>query len=97
MRQPTFLFETGEHVEDTITGIKGMITGRCEHITGCNTYGVKPKGATEKGKPFEANWFDENTLKLQSKPKFKLPGSSNRQPKKPKARSYGGPSENPSI
>jgi hypothetical protein len=35
-----FLFELGIEVEDSVTGYKGHITARVQHITGCNTYHV---------------------------------------------------------
>jgi len=61
-----FKFELGIKVKDQITGFSGVVTGRAEHITGCNTYGVIPKVGKD-GKIIEANWFDENRLEVIDK------------------------------
>lgn len=62
-----FKFEKGVKVKDIITGFNGVITGRCDHITGCNTYGINPQKLDSNGKPIEAQWFDENRLKVIGK------------------------------
>ena len=61
-----YIFELGEQAEDKITGFKGIIVGRADHITGCNTYGWKPK-IDKDGKICDAEWFDEGVLKIIGK------------------------------
>lgn len=61
-----FIFELGEQAEDKITGFEGIITGRCEHITGCNTYGLKPK-IDKDGKVCDAEWVDEGMIMIIGK------------------------------
>ena len=56
-----YLFGLGVTVKDTITGYKGVITGRADYITGCNQYLITPK--SDKGSMPESHWFDENRLK----------------------------------
>ena len=63
-----FVFELGTIVRDRVTGFEGAITGRAQHLTGCNTYGLQPKEMKD-GKPIEAEWFDENRLEAIPKKK----------------------------
>ena len=66
-----FKFELGLQAEDIITGHKGIITGRCEHLTGCNTYGLLGKIGSD-GKFPESQWFDENRIKIIKQAKCKI-------------------------
>lgn len=63
-----FTIELGQVVKDKITGFKGVIIGRCEHIFGCNTYGVVQQSLVD-GKRGEPEWFDEGRLKILYKEK----------------------------
>lgn len=56
-----FKFELGIEAEDKITGFKGIIMSRSEHLTGCNVYSIAPK-VLESGKPGDTQWFDENRI-----------------------------------
>lgn len=81
-----FIFPLGIKAEDKITGFKGIITGRADHITGCNTYGLKPK-VDKEGKVQEIEWFDEGMIDQIGKGVTK---------KEVKAKDDGGPlSDNP--
>ena len=83
-----FLHEMGARAKDKITGFEGIITGRADHITGCNTYGLKGK-LSKNGKPQEAEWFDEGMIIITGK---------GIEPNSVKAKDNGGPlSENPRI
>lgn len=75
----SFKIKLGTKVKDNITGFSGMVTGRCEYLTGCRQYSVAAKAS--KGKGGETTWFDEDRL-LKSIPK---PGAGN----------DGGPQQNP--
>jgi len=61
-----FIFELGQKAKDKITGFEGIITGRCEHITGCNTYGLKSK-IDKEGKTNDAEWVDEGMIEITGK------------------------------
>lgn len=63
-RKKDFKHELGWKVKDIITGFEGIVTGRAEHITGCNSYWVKPQKLTAEGKPLEAEYFDEDRLEF---------------------------------
>jgi hypothetical protein len=60
------MFEFGSEVKDKITGFKGIVTGKCNYISGCEQYLVQPKGKTSDKKP-DAIWFDIDRLELVSK------------------------------
>lgn len=81
-----FIFELGAKAKDKITGFEGIITGRADHITGCNTYGLKPK-IDKDGKVQESEWFDEGMITITGK---------GIKPNTVKSKDKGGPlSENP--
>lgn len=61
----------GDTVRDKITGIEGIVTGRCEYITGCNQYLVQPKAQNKVEKP-KNYWFDEDRLELKRKKRLSL-------------------------
>ena len=46
----------------TVTGFEGAITGRSNHISGCDTFGVTPLELKD-GAPQDTRWFDEPRLK----------------------------------
>lgn len=63
-----FKFENGTKVKDQITGFTGVITGRADYITGCNTYLLTP-GSDPKSELTEypkTHWIDEARLKVIS-------------------------------
>ncbi len=81
-----FIFELGAKAKDKITGFTGIIVGRADHITGCNTYGLKGK-LDKDGTPQEAEWFDEGMIVITGK---------GIKPNSVKAKDNGGPlSEHP--
>lgn len=60
-----FKFSLGIKVKDRITGFKGVLVSRCDHITGCNTYGVLAEAKDDASK--DARWFDELRLDVISR------------------------------
>ena len=81
-----FIFELGAKAKDKITGFQVIIIGRADHITGCNTYGLKGK-LDKDGIPQDAEWFDEGMIKKTG---------NGIKPNTVKAKDKGGPlSENP--
>ena len=59
-----FTFNLGSEVQDVITGYKGIVRGRSQYLTGCNTYGVQAGKLDKDGNPKDWKWFDEDQLKL---------------------------------
>ncbi len=71
-----FKFDLGVEVIDQITGFKGFITGRCQYMTGCNTYDILPKiKIGEEGKYPDGRWIDENRIKKTGTRPIKLESS----------------------
>ena len=56
-----FIFKLGVEVKDKVTGYKGIVIGRTEWQTGCNTYGVKSQ-TLNNGAPADSQWMDEMSL-----------------------------------
>jgi L-rhamnose isomerase len=59
----SFRFELGSTVRDIITSFEGVVTGRCQYLTGCTQYLVQPRG-TAKAPAAESRWLDEAKLSL---------------------------------
>lgn len=57
----TFKFHRGDYLVDLITGVKGVVVARTDHITGCNRYTLEPP-LDKDGKLPEACMFDEARL-----------------------------------
>lgn len=57
-----FLFEHGHEAEDVVTGFRGIITQRCDFLTGCNQYCLISQ--SKDGKEPTTKWVDEPRLKL---------------------------------
>lgn len=53
--------QLGETAVDVITRFKGIVTGRCEYISGCTQLLVQPQ-MDDKGVVPEARWIDEQRL-----------------------------------
>ena len=58
-----FQHELGKVGKDKITGFTGVITSRCEFLTGCNRYCIQPTELRE-GKPVEGIYFDEAQIEI---------------------------------
>lgn len=61
----TFLYQRGMYAKDKVTGFKGVITARMDHLTSCNQYFLKPS-VGEDGKMIDGNWFDEHALEIDT-------------------------------
>jgi len=57
-----FKFELGEVLKDTITGLRGVVMGRTQYITGCNHYGLLVRKLNKDGKVPDWEWMDEMRL-----------------------------------
>ena len=63
----------GDVVRDVVSGIEGLATGVCLHLTGCDTVGIsRPVGAD--GKVPEPYWADANRLEVVKRNGVTLPG-----------------------
>lgn len=62
-----FEFERGDEVRDKITGFKGVVISRADHISGCNTYGIKPRKLKNDGASQDTEWLDEPRLEATGK------------------------------
>ncbi len=56
-----FKHELGLMGKDKITGFTGIITARCEFLTGCSRYCLQPTELKD-GKPIESIYFDEDQI-----------------------------------
>ena len=65
-----YTVELGAIVESNISGFKGMVVSRSEHLNGCNRYWVQPR-VTKDGKIPDGLWFDECELVETKKPTLK--------------------------
>ena len=65
-----FTIELGEEVKSSISGFKGIITSRAEHLNGCNRYWVAPTVKKDGTLP-EGMWMDEQELIVTKKKKVK--------------------------
>ena len=52
MNEPTI----GSRARDVITGFEGVVTGRCEYITGCTQLLLQPPA--KDGAYVDSHWFD---------------------------------------
>ena len=74
MKQPEpFVFELGDQVRDVVTGITGIVTGRSQWITGCNSLGIS-RPLDEKGEVRELHWCDEMRCRSEGEAIGELPG-----------------------
>lgn len=56
----------GDRVEDSVTGLKGIVVCVTTWLHGCIRMGVQPEEVKD-GKPVEAVFFDQTQLKLLKK------------------------------
>lgn len=57
------MIELGVEAKDKITGFKGIITGRCQYLFGCDQYLITPKVDKTGSKP-EGHWMDEGRIEI---------------------------------
>ncbi len=89
--------ELGDIAKDVLTGFEGVVIQPCDHLTGCTTYGLKPRALTEKGETRDCAWFDEHQLEVLEAGTFAhlvIPPSQP-QPTGARAPRAGGPQEHP--
>jgi len=60
-----FKFNNGDKAKSIVTGFKGMITARADHLYGCNRYMLQPM--IKDGAMQDAFWHDEDELTITKK------------------------------
>lgn len=50
--------ELGLKAKDKISGMSGILTAKCEFLTGCNRWCITPQELKD-GRPIEGMYFDE--------------------------------------
>jgi hypothetical protein len=63
--------ELGDEVQDLITGIKGIATGRTTWLTGCDHIQIQPQGSNKDGGRMESIACDEPMVKVVKAGKVK--------------------------
>lgn len=58
-----FKFDLGIEAKSNISGFKGIIVSRSEHLNGCNRYWLQPK-VDKEGKVLDGYWFDEGEIEI---------------------------------
>jgi hypothetical protein len=53
--------QLGQRYRDRVTGLTGIVTGRCEYLNGCIQWLVKPP-LDKDGKSRDGEWIDEGQL-----------------------------------
>ncbi len=76
--------QLGQKIQDSITGFIGVVTGRCEYITGCHQVLVQPP-VKDDGDFVESRWFDEDRAQIIDAVPISLP-VANAGPDKPAPR-----------
>jgi hypothetical protein len=66
-----FKIELGSEVKSNITGFKGIVVSRAEHLNGCNKYIVQPEMKKNDDKYPESYWLDEQEIIVIKEPKIK--------------------------
>ena len=60
-----FIHKLGKKGRDKITRFTGILTARCESLTGCNRYCIQPQELKD-GKPIDSIYFDEAQIEILS-------------------------------
>lgn len=69
MNSKSFRFDLGMTLRDKVTGFEGVVVGRGDHLSGCDTYGLQSKQLKD-GLPTDVKWFDEPRVELIDAPKL---------------------------
>jgi hypothetical protein len=52
----------GKTARDKVTGLEGIITGRCEYLYGCAQYCILPQAKDNKAP--DGCWYDEGRVEI---------------------------------
>ena len=81
------MIKLGQEVKDKVTGFKGIMDVRAEHLFGCIRIGVKPQEFDKDGRMQDHEFFDEASLEVVSEGILPTMAKSITETKKPP----GGP------
>ena len=59
-----FKYKLGLKAADKITGFEGILTARCEYLTGCNRYCIQPRRLTSDYGFIDGCYFDEDQIEI---------------------------------
>ncbi|MFN3624415.1 MAG: hypothetical protein ACK4TP_10170 [Hyphomicrobium sp.] len=59
------MIQLGSRGRDRITGFAGVVTGRCEYLTGCHQVMLAPR-VGDDGAFKEPHWFDEQRIEVDT-------------------------------
>ncbi len=85
-------FELGQRVRSVVTGFTGIVISRCEYLTGCVQYGIKPP-VDKDGKDVNAVYHDEGEIELVDNGIASKPDTAAAPLAAPRAFAMGGPSK----
>ncbi len=73
MRKKTesIVAELGDRARDKITGFEGVVTGRCQYLTGCDQILLNPP-VKDDGDFRGAHWFDIDRCEVKERGVFSL-------------------------
>ena len=57
-----FKFNNGQEAKDIVSGFTGIITSRCDYLTGCNQYCLLAP-SKDNAEPV-SRWVDENRVEI---------------------------------
>ena len=77
----SFKYPLGVMARDRFTGFTGLIVARCQWITNCNTYALKPRELKD-GQPADRVWFDEPEIEVTSEQEEMTPQQDNGGPER---------------
>lgn len=76
------MIELGQKAKDKITGLEGVLVGRCQYLYGCTQYGIAPPA--KDNKVGDTYWFDEGRIQVlgsgisAQEVRTEIPGGPNR-------------------
>lgn len=76
MKGHIFKYELGIKAKSNISGFKGIIVSRSQHLNGCDRYWIAPL-LDKDGNLNEGFWFDEGKIESITKPILKRKNINN--------------------
>lgn len=52
----------GDEAKDIVTGFRGLVIGRIEHLFRSPELRIQPRELKENGEPSDAQWFEEQQV-----------------------------------
>ena len=80
----------GDRAKDVIGGFSGIVTAETQWLYGCRRVAIQPEKPDKDGKHREAEWFDEDQVKVVKR-------AAVRPPQRPTYSSTGGPARGEEV